>query len=272
MVDRLDYKIVGLAILVLLCWMGFSPLACSSTMVWSDDFNDGNYDGWTICNNSVISTSTNWSAANDNLQLNEDAWSNTWGISWGAISYPSSIAHGTWSFDIKVNESLFESGGFVSIVFISNNISNLVSVNDWNCYWIYFDIDTLPASDGENFTIYLRRNEHTVLHSSEPVPVAGWHHMNVTRDEAGLFTVFHNDALLFQVLDTEIDTSEMFAFCGPKGIVIDNIVVDDEFEDYTPTTGPTTGGGGVPDWWLLVIAGVSVVVIVAVLVIFQKRR
>ena len=48
MANRLDYKIVGLAILFLLCWMGCSPLACRGTQVWSDDFNDGNYDGWTM--------------------------------------------------------------------------------------------------------------------------------------------------------------------------------------------------------------------------------
>ncbi|MHA2057877.1 MAG: hypothetical protein ACW979_09640 [Candidatus Thorarchaeota archaeon] len=40
MADKLDYKIVGLAIIFLLCWMGYSPIACRSTVVWSDDFNE----------------------------------------------------------------------------------------------------------------------------------------------------------------------------------------------------------------------------------------
>ena len=56
---NLDYKIVGLAILFLLCWMGYSPLACRGAVVWSDDFNDGNYDGWTICDNSTLNDG-NW--------------------------------------------------------------------------------------------------------------------------------------------------------------------------------------------------------------------
>ena len=54
MVGKQDYRIVGFAILFLLCWMGFSPLACRSAMVWSDDFNDGDYDGWTICENLAL--------------------------------------------------------------------------------------------------------------------------------------------------------------------------------------------------------------------------
>ena len=37
MVDRLDSKTVGIAVLILLCWMGYCPLACRSAMVWSDD-------------------------------------------------------------------------------------------------------------------------------------------------------------------------------------------------------------------------------------------
>ncbi len=34
MLGKLDYKLVGLTVLVLLCWMGYSP---GSAVVWSDD-------------------------------------------------------------------------------------------------------------------------------------------------------------------------------------------------------------------------------------------
>jgi predicted amidohydrolase YtcJ len=51
--------------------MGYCPLACRSAVIWSDDFNDGNYDGWTIYENS-----SNWSAANYYLQLDQDGLEN----------------------------------------------------------------------------------------------------------------------------------------------------------------------------------------------------
>ncbi|MHA2004770.1 MAG: rhodanese-like domain-containing protein [Candidatus Thorarchaeota archaeon] len=37
MLGKLDYKIVGLAVLFLLCWMGYSPEVSTSAVVWSDD-------------------------------------------------------------------------------------------------------------------------------------------------------------------------------------------------------------------------------------------
>ncbi|MHA2350713.1 MAG: hypothetical protein ACXADL_13910, partial [Candidatus Thorarchaeota archaeon] len=115
MVEKLDYKIVGLAILFLLCWMGYSPLASRSAEVWSDDFDDGNYDGWTICENpDLFIADSNWSAADYCLEIVQEDW--------GIISYPSSVAYGTWSFDFKANESQVTSGAQAEIVFISSNL------------------------------------------------------------------------------------------------------------------------------------------------------
>ncbi|MFX1416824.1 MAG: hypothetical protein ACFFC0_08425, partial [Promethearchaeota archaeon] len=76
MKDRLDYKVVGLAIVFLLCWMGFSPLACRGAVVWSDDFNDRDFEGWTVSDNSTIDGGggSDWSAANQYLQLEQEDW------------------------------------------------------------------------------------------------------------------------------------------------------------------------------------------------------
>ncbi|MFW9967836.1 MAG: hypothetical protein ACFFEA_11855, partial [Candidatus Thorarchaeota archaeon] len=79
MIDGMDYKIVGLATVFLLCWMGYFPLACEGAVVWSDDFNDLNYDGWTICDNSTLYngdygfSGSNWTAADGYLQI-EEGW------------------------------------------------------------------------------------------------------------------------------------------------------------------------------------------------------
>ena len=35
------------------------PILVSADVVWSDNFDDGNYDGWTICENPVYSSGSN---------------------------------------------------------------------------------------------------------------------------------------------------------------------------------------------------------------------
>ncbi|MHA1958364.1 MAG: hypothetical protein ACW968_15735, partial [Candidatus Thorarchaeota archaeon] len=86
------FKASCCALTVLLLSLIITPLSCRADIVWSDDFNDGNYDGWTICENPGLNyNSSNWSAANNYLQLDQEDW--------GTITHPSNIAYGTWSFD-----------------------------------------------------------------------------------------------------------------------------------------------------------------------------
>ena len=251
--DRLDYRIVGLVILFLLCWMGFSPLASRGAMVWSDDFNDGDYDGWTICENPVYNNESEWSADNDYLQLDQGTWNSYFSVYWGIISHPSDVAYGTWSFDFKFDEAQVESGTFASIEFISNNLDGN-SMNDWRCYWIYFE-----AISTTEFEINLRKNLATILDTYEtPIPVTGWHHMDVTRTEAGLISVYHNGALIMEAEDTAIDTSELFVLSPQEGAMFDNIVVDDAIQM----------NNSLP----IVVVALFAVVIIAVVVIFLKRR
>lgn len=259
MVDRRHYKIVGLAILFLLCWMGYVPQSCSSTVVWSDNFDDGNYDGWTICENSRYSSGSAWLATNNYLELNQSGF--------GIISHPSDVAYGSWSFDFRANESQVELQTKAEIVFISSNLDGARS-EDWYGYWVEFRVSSISPS--KNFTLSLRRGDFSgVLVVIDgyytPVPVAGWHHINVTRDTNGLFKVYHNGDIIMQGEDTTFQTSELFAFYVEKWQMIDNIVVDNEPPQ-------TTTNSEFPDWWIVVIIGASAVVIIAVLVVILKRR
>ena len=238
--------------------------------MWEDNFNASNYDGWTICENPNVNSGSNWSAANNYLQLDQTTWSDFWEINWGLISHPSNIAYGTWSFDFKANESLVVSEKDTtvperivqsfSIAFISNDITNLDDINDWTCYWVHFK----AQSGGNSFVIYLRKNLMTVIDATDTnVPVAGWHHIDVTRTTEGLFSVYHNDSLIMQGVDTEIDTSELFVFVAQNGAMFDNIVVDDEILITPPVYIPPM------TMILLVVGGVAIVVIV--LVVWKVR-
>jgi hypothetical protein len=264
-VNKLDYKIVGLTILFLLCWMGYFPLACSSAVVWSDDFSDGNDIGWATCENDVFSNGSEWSAAEYYLRLVESDDDNAQDLDWGIISHPSEVAYGTWSFDFRFNETQVEVGTFASVMFISNYFMSLDAFDDWITYWVYFE-----ATTTSEFTVRLRKNVLTILDTYETlIPVAGWHSMNVTRDTDGLFKVYHNGDLIMQAEDTGIDSSELFSFAGNEGAIIDNVVVYDEV--HTPTTTPTTTPEPI-DWLLVAAIGASAVVILAVLVLILKRR
>lgn len=241
--ERLEYKIVGLAILFLLCWMGFSPLASRCAVVWSDDFNDGDYDGWIIYENG-----SNWSATNKYLQIDQG--------SVGGISHPSTVAYGTWSFDYKVNETSFDG---TAVDFISNDV-NEVGIGYWNCYWLSFALAYTQESRGIALSLHYYNYSTggvTIDSAEDYIPLAGWHHIEVTRTRAGLFSVYHNDSLIMQGEHTEMETSELFVLNGDHLEMYDNIVVSDDSD---------------PDWLLIAAIGVSAVVIIAVVVIILKRR
>jgi hypothetical protein len=250
-----------------LLMLAFIPVPVVADEVWSDDFTDGNYDGWTISDNSRVYdgaygwNGSDWTAANQYLQLDQEEW--------GIISYPSNVAYGTWSFDFKANETLSAHGALGNIEFISNNIHDLDDIDEGIAYLIQFNAPT-----GVNFYISLRKYVGDVLTeyaNTTPIPFAGWHHIDVTRNTTGGFSVYHNYSLIIQEVDTEIDTSEMFWLWFERGQMIDNIVVNDEVIPITPPITTTTTAPPPIDL-LLVGIGVSAVVIIVVLVIFLKRR
>jgi hypothetical protein len=233
--DKLDYKIVGLAIIFLLCWMGYSPIACRSTVVWSDDFNDANYY----------------------LQLDQ--------ADWGIITHPSEVAYGTWSFDFNANESYIGSTAGINII-STDHVHTALTEDDWSspeqtAIWILFEVFPEEAL----LTLNKRYDADITIIDYEVIPVEGWHHIVVTRNTTGWFEVFRNDVLIMEGGDTDITTSELFFVWFEDWQMIDNIVVDDEVL-------PIDGNGGQIDWWLIAIIGASAVVIILVLVIILKRR
>jgi hypothetical protein len=250
---RLEYKIVGLVILFLLCWMGYTPIASRGAVVWSDDFDDGDYDGWSICSNTVINPPSDWSAANYHLQvLQGDS---------GTISHPSNVAYGTWSFDFKANGTQVTMGQGLSIGFISNDINNVTDVadpEDWSCYGL--KIRAAIVTEGQKFYLSLTkwyRGVFTILDDTDSyLPVVGCHHIDVSRTIEGLFHVYVNGSLVMQGEDNEMTTSKLFVVSLADWNMIDNVVVDD-----APPT----------DWLPIAIVGVSAVAIIVVVVIFLRR-
>jgi len=272
MKTRWMHLIAGLTMFVL-C-MSVCTTTTSATVVWSDDFNDGNYDGWTICNNTELSdgeyglTNSNWSAANNYLQVDHEDL--------GVITHPSDVAYGTWSFDFRANESQVNEGQTATIEFIANN--EILTTDDWNdtvAYYIRYLVFPGPE-ENKNFTLQLRKGYYGVLTTIDsymtPI-VTGWHHIDVTRNTTGWFIVYLNGSPVLEGEDTDIDTCELFYLWFEKGQMIDNIVVDDEVippPTTTPTPTPTTPPP-IDPVLIAVGGGVAVAVIVIAIVVLRRR-
>ncbi len=237
----------------------------NATEVWSDDFNDGNYIGWTICNNmdlyngSYGFANSNWSATNNYLQLDQEDL--------GIITHPSSVAYGTWSFDFKTPETQLGMGTLLKIYFISND--HVLTTDDWDDPErtdIYIEFGVFTHEEPHNYTLILGKhyggNETTI--DTGKVPAASWLHFDVTRNTTGWISVYHNRSLdpIMEGEDTEIDTSEIFWLWFEERQMIDNIVIDNEVLNFASAL----------PWELIAIGGgVAVVMIVFVIVIFRRR-
>ena len=79
-----QYYKFGFLALLFICLYS-SLIVVQAEVVWSDDFDDGDYDGWEVKRG-------NWSADNGFLRVLKD----------GDIYRPSTTSVGTWSFDVYV--------------------------------------------------------------------------------------------------------------------------------------------------------------------------
>jgi hypothetical protein len=232
----------------------------SAAEIWSDNFNDGNYDGWTICSPSWGNPPSNWSAANYYLQLEQEEY--------GSISHLSNVVYGNWSFDFKANGTQVAIGVGVDIAFVSNDVHNATETPTsyaWSCY----GFKAHGASGGTGFRLYLLKWHDGVRtdigYNYTVLPVAGWHHIDVTRNTTGYFSLYHNGSLVMQGVDTELTTSKLFVVSLADWCMIDNVVIDNE-------THTTTGGDGVIDWPPIIIGVVVAVAVIAIVIVFLRRR
>jgi hypothetical protein len=77
----------SLTALVMMLMFASQPILCNAEIVWSDDFDDGTYDGWTVGEGS-------FSASEYMLEATGEFPNN--------IYHESSVITGTWSFDVLI--------------------------------------------------------------------------------------------------------------------------------------------------------------------------
>jgi hypothetical protein len=205
-----------------------STSTSSATVVWQDDFNDGDFDLWTI--------------DYGDFGITGNALEATGAVGWNFIRHPSTVAYGSWSFDVLAEPAPDNH----SYVYIIAGIGDALP-NYRLCIW------TDPFSTGG--TVYTTGPGVSLLKQPGAIEtttsIAGWvtdysfvgtwHSINVTRDSNGLFTIRVDGTTRITITDNELATSTHFRFGAQENSAIDNIIVSDFPSGSTNTPPPIPG-------------------------------
>ena len=227
------YSLVVL--IILLCTSLFMTFPCKAATAWSDDFDDGDYEGWMV--------TSGFFSAEDRILRTVPGYSIYY------IYCPSYVTTGTWSFDMLVGPD----ARFDLIYSQQSEGKRLV---------LYLS--------GVNIVL---RSFQSLINPSRSVQLAaydlprsmiGWQHFDVTRDSDGRTCVYNNGTLVIDVVDATVMTSEFIRWIS-RGGAIDNIVVSNTIDIEPPPPTPFY----MQTWFL---AAVGIVVAIVVIVAFLKLR
>jgi len=214
---------------------------CKAAEVWSDDFNDRNYNGWTafgldLTTEPQTQLAANYSAADGTLQ-NTGPQADR--IVWSYAVHGSSVAYGTWSFDVNAVDT---PSHHFCVWFMTLDPIVL------NGYDLAIAVGRGLGSGPDRlidreFALFKHVNGRAFRLGRYAVPgrITGWQHIDITRDKSGQFYVYVNGTLRIKAIDIQHTTSKYFMFGSEVGPALDNVVVSDTV-DIRPvsTTTPTT--------------------------------
>jgi len=220
-----------------------------ATEVWSDDFEDGNYQGWVTPSSYTVSEGV--------LRANRPS---------AIIFRESTVSVGTWSFDLfhvlPCNENtyvFFMSSEPEEPLWVAYAIEVGVATRGDLQWPIYKLRVSSPDSNQEN--IPLTSWEILASHDGSPGEF-GWFRFAVTRDQSGLLSVFVNGTLVMQTVDTQVDVSEYFGMILHTDRAVDNIIVSDSIDFQTSEV--------IEPLALLLVSGTLLVTISAFVIIRRK--
>ncbi|MHA2168825.1 MAG: hypothetical protein ACXAB7_02830 [Candidatus Kariarchaeaceae archaeon] len=207
-----------------------STLSVHAETVFSDDFDDGNLQGWDLWGwNWTTSVIYEWegSMINDNGILTAE---NPQNGMWSYACQESTVAYGTWSFDWL--PSATNGQDFVS--FISEDSwdwVNRTQIKTANSYYLWLN----PGNAGVIQGIQLQKHSGTVLNAnvgtySAPEVLEGWHSIDVTRTSNGQFKIFFDDELVIEEIDTDVTESAKFCFGLDGDSAFDNVRISDSVD------------------------------------------
>ncbi|OLS29032.1 MAG: hypothetical protein HeimC2_02270 [Candidatus Heimdallarchaeota archaeon LC_2] len=230
-----------------------STNSVSGAVVWFEDFNDNNLDDWELYG---------WDSSATGLNVDID---HGFTIVDGALKGPSStifstqsnldinstVAKGTWSFDLKIDEiedTHFGVAFMYTILDGKYNLSGETPVpDDWTGYGLVFLTyernDNLigPGMNMVAFDPSLFQGQQIIKKYAMPkANLTGSHHIDITRNLLGEMKIYFDFELKFSESDTRSNSSEKVRVTSwMGGAAIDNIRVSDTVEIPTKPTSDT---------------------------------
>ncbi len=225
----------------------FVSLLCpfsNAEIVWMDDFNDGDHDGWNATAYDFLPFFVNYTELipiQANVTVEDEALYSKGPRKIGCsnvITHPSSVAYGTWSFDLLItNETIEHFYVYFAVGDLDNYPFEIYSYDlaialarDQAWAW-YLDQEAqsgfvLVKRNGTAFVDWNELGSYSLFE-----PLSGRYHIDITRDTEGQFKVYIDGALVIEAVDNEMSDFSLFGLIGEPEHAIDNIVVSDTIDE-----------------------------------------
>jgi hypothetical protein len=212
----------GLLVLLFASMIFITPSRAS--VVWSDNFDDGNLDGWTISGasyyarkNGSIKAEGNFSAADKTLRATGRPIRHAFSFA----THPTMTTTGTWSWDLYFNPE--------GTINLDTGIINLI---DKPIMELPFDFNGHEIIITDLGGIDFRRFENGSVNDLFPKGAfkahpGSWTHIDLTHDSNGRWCLYANGTLALDVVDKYFSDFSYFGFWLQPGPAIDNVVVSD---------------------------------------------
>jgi hypothetical protein len=228
-------------------------------IVWSDDFNDGDLEGWRA-EGYYAPLVGDWSYPPNGEMANIDNVLRIPGDlefrNGSIIIHESNVSYGSWSFDLHI-KSAMGSSNHTHVYFIDGRpyqdphpftslccYDIMVSSTQWSP-----KLGEVPDYAKEVYDLspayfLVKRPGVQVLAYFQEDNVDGWKHFEITRNDDGNFKVYINGTLRIEATDNSYRVSRSFWFTGESGTYagLDNIVVTSSFGSTSSTTNSTETG------------------------------
>ena len=229
--NRLDRKTLCLIILVS---MFLSTSIGYAEIVWFDNFDDNEADGWEMDvldfsqSNPITGETAEYDTSSGTLKSPSDPFGNIWYLA----THESTQDYGTWSFDVKIVDTSEEH----FYVFLMSD--------DWATYpkkaytydLIFITGRGDPEPDSKGGIVLFKRNgwsaqQETIGEWGSTEEIVGWHHIDVTRDPDGVFDVYLDEESIIHVEEKDPASGlySTFRFESLSGPEIDNVLVLDTY-------------------------------------------
>ena len=191
-----------LLVIMIVIISGLFLFGCStapdSSIVFSEDFEDGDYEGWEVW----------WQRGL--YAVDDGALSIKTG---GDLSHESTVLTGTWSFDLFLDDNKGSTHEF-RFTESTYNFQNLEIKQDQSTQvWVNTQVDPTELSS------FWEAEER----------LSGWHHFDITRDETGLIKVYLDGEFIVEHFDDrDFDAEKLVIMYCCDGPVLDNLVVRDQ--------------------------------------------